>query len=77
MFDDHVVDAFDEMARQLVFVGLLGNDRLPRRRELVDDARERENERLTKQSCFRAEMPEEEVFGDACALGDLSVVVLR
>ena len=59
VLDDHVVDLFDEMAGQFVFVGLLGNERLPLQRELVDDARERKYQRLPEQSGLGAEMPEE------------------
>ena len=60
------------MAGQFVFVGLLGNECLPLEGELVDDAREREHQRLPKQSGLGAEVPEQQVFGDACAFGDLA-----
>ena len=72
MLDDHVVDLFDEMASQFVFVGVFGNKRLPLQRELVDDVRERKYQRLPEQSGLGAEMPEEQIFGDACAFGDLT-----
>ena len=72
MFGEHVVELPDEVPRQLVLVGLLGNDRLPRPAEFIDEAGEGKDERLAEQGRLRAELPEEQVLGDAGGLGDLT-----
>ena len=72
MFGNHVVEVLDEMPGQFVFVGLLGDDRLPRSAEFVDEARERKDEGFPEQSGLRAEVAEEEVLADSCGLGDFT-----
>ena len=60
MFDEHVVELPDEMAGQLVFVGLLGDDRLPRPAEVVDEAGEGNDQGFAEQGGLRAEVTEEQ-----------------
>ena len=72
MLDEQVVQVTDELRGQLLLVGRVGIDRLPRLREIVDEARERNDERLAEERGLRAEVTEEQVFGDAGRLGDLA-----
>ena len=72
MFHEHVVELSDEMAGQLVFVRLLGDDRLPRPAEVVDEAGEGNDHGLAEQGGLRAEVTEEKGFGDASSLSDLA-----
>ena len=72
VFDEHVVELPDEMPGQLLLVGLLGDDRLPRPAEIVDEAGEGKDEGLAEQRRLRAEVTEEQVFGDAGGLGDFT-----
>ena len=72
MFDEQVVQLSDELARQLLLVGLLGDQRHPGFAEAVDEAREGNNERLAKERGFRTEVTEQQVLRDAGCLGDLA-----
>ena len=72
MFYEHVVELPDEMPGQLLLVGLLGDDRLPRPPEFVHEAGERYDEGLAEQRRLRTEVAEQQVFGDARGLGDFT-----
>ena len=72
VLDEHVVELPDELPGQLLFVGLLGNDGLPRPAEVVDEVRERQHEGLPEQAGLGAEVAEQQVLGDAGGLGDLA-----
>src|ERR1700758_1705955 len=49
MLDEQVVELPDELPGQLLLLGLLGDDRLPRSAEFVDEAGEGQDEGLAKQ----------------------------
>ena len=72
MFHEHVVELSDEVAGQLVFVRLLGDNRLPRPAEVVDEAGEGNDHGLAEQGGLRAEVAEEQGFDDAGGLSDLA-----
>ena len=72
MFDEYVVELADEMPGQLVLVGLLRDDRLPRPAELVDEAGEGKDQGFAEQSRLRAEVTEEQIFIDTGGLGNFA-----
>ncbi len=72
VLDEYVVELPDEKAGQLLFVGLLGNDGLPRLAESVDEAGEGQHEGLPKQAGLRAEVTEQQVFADSGRLCDFA-----
>jgi hypothetical protein len=45
---EHVIELPDEMPGEVLFVGLLGDDRLPGAAEFVDEAGERQDEGLAE-----------------------------
>ena len=50
VFDEDVVELADEAPRQLLFVGLLGDDSIPRAPEVVDEFGERQDEGFAEQA---------------------------
>src|SRR5258705_9591336 len=72
MFDQYVVELPDEKPGQLFFVGLIGDDGLPRLAESVDEARERQHEGFPKQAGLRTEVTEQQVLADSGRLGDFA-----
>ena len=72
MFYEHVVELRDEMPCELLFVGLLGDDRPPRSAEFVDEAGKGEDEGFAEQGRLRTEVAEEQVLRDAGGPRDLT-----
>ena len=72
VLDQDVVEVSDELPRQLLFVGLFGDDGLPCLTEVVDEVRERQTRASRNKTGLRAEVAEEQVFADAGGLGDLA-----
>ena len=72
MFDENVVELTDEMPGQLLLVGFLGDDGLPRLAEIVDEVREREHERFSEQSGLRPEVAKQQILADSGRLGDFT-----
>src|SRR5271170_1657730 len=72
MFGNHVVELLDEMPGQFFLVGLLGDDRLPRSAEFLDEACERKDECFPEQSGLGAEVAEEKVLTHSGRVGDFT-----
>ena len=72
VFDEDVVELPDEAPRHFLFVGLLGDHRLPRAAEVVDESGERQDEGFPEQPRFRTEVAEQQMLGNACGFGDFT-----
>src|ERR1700751_5652264 len=72
MLDEYVVELSDEKPGQLLFVGFLGNDGLPRLAEAVDEACEGQHEGFPEHPGLRAEVTEQQVLADSGRLGDFA-----
>ena len=77
MFDEHVVELPDEMAGQLLLVGLLGDDRLPRPAEFSTKSVNGKTRASRNSAGLGAEVAKQQILGDACGLAISRVVVLR
>ena len=58
MVQKDVVELSDELSGQVLLVGVLGNNRLPRLSESIDEAGKGSNKGFAKQGCFGAEIAE-------------------
>ncbi len=72
VFDEEVVELPDEAPSQLLFVGLLVDDSVPRAAEVVDEFGERQDQGFAEQPCLRAEVAEQQMLGNACGFGDFT-----
>jgi len=72
VLDQHVIEAADEVPGQFLLVGVLGDQGLPCAAEILDEIGERRHQRLVEQPGLGAEVPEQQVLGDARRIGDLS-----
>jgi len=72
MLNEYVVELPYELPRQLLFVGFLGHDGLPRPAEVVDEVREGQYEGFPEQAGLGAEVAEQQIFAHPCGLGDLA-----
>jgi hypothetical protein len=72
VFDEYVVELADEKPGQLLFVGFLGDDGLPRLAESVDETGEGQYQGFPKQPGLRSEVTKQKVFADSGGLGDFA-----
>ena len=78
MLHEHVVELSDELAGQFLFVGLLGDDRLPRPPEIVDEAGEGKRRGLSRnRAAFEPKWRKSRCSMTPAASAISRVVVLR